>query len=55
MKLFRDRRKFKKLISGILIGIGLGILLILFLPTNVWFIIIGIGLIIAGIGYLFKC
>ena len=47
MKLFRDRRKMKKLISGILIGIGIGILLILFLPSNAWLVIIGIGLIIA--------
>ena len=48
-------RKMKKLISGILIGSGVGILLILFLPINAWFILIGIGLIIAGIKYLFKC
>ena len=48
-------RKMKKLIAGILIGVGVGILLILFLPTNAWFFIIGIGLIICGIKYLFKC
>ena len=48
-------RKMKKLIAGIFIGLGIGILLILFLPSNVWLILIGIGLIIAGINFLFKC
>lgn len=48
-------RKMRKLIAGILIGAGVGILLILFLPVNVWFIIIGLGLIVVGINYLFKC
>lgn len=48
-------RKMKKLIAGIFIGLGIGILLILFLPSNIWLILIGIGLIIAGINFLFKC
>ena len=48
-------RKMKKLIAGILIGLGVGILLILFLPSNIWLILIGIGLIVAGINFLFKC
>ncbi len=52
MKIFR---KMKKLIAGILIGFGIGILLILFLPSQIWLILIGIGLIIAGINFLFKC
>jgi uncharacterized membrane protein YfcA len=45
----------KKLIAGILIGSGIGILLILFLPPNAWLVIIGICLILYGINYLFKC
>ncbi|MCI8309390.1 MAG: hypothetical protein HFJ45_04160 [Clostridia bacterium] len=48
-------RRMKKLIAGILIGSGIGILLILFLPSDAWLILIGIGLIIFGINYLFKC
>jgi len=48
-------RKMRKLIAGVLIGAGLGMLLILFLPLNAWLVIISIGLIIAGINYLFKC
>ena len=51
----KPTRKLKKLISGILIGLGLGILSILFLPINVWLVINGIALIIAGFFYLFKC
>lgn len=39
-------KKMRKLISGILIGFGLGILLILFLPINAWLTIIGIVLIV---------
>ena len=49
------KRRIKKLLSGILIGSGIGILLILFLPTTAWLVIIGIGLIIAGFCHLFKC
>jgi len=48
-------RKMRKLIAGTLIGIGIGILLILFLPPNAWLVLIGIGLIICGINYLFHC
>ena len=48
-------RKMKKLVAGIFIGLGVGILLILFLPSNIWLILIGIGLIVAGINFLFKC
>ncbi len=48
-------RKMRKLIAGILIGSGISILLILFLPADAWLIIIGIGLIICGINFLFKC
>lgn len=48
-------RRMKKLVAGFLIGTGIGILLILFLPVNAWLVLIGIGLIIAGINYLFKC
>ena len=35
--------KFKKLIAGILIGFGIGILLVLFLPPIAWICIMGIG------------
>lgn len=48
-------RKFKKVIAGVLIGLGIGILLILFLPLNAWLVIISFGLILVGIKYLFKC
>ncbi len=44
--------KFKKIISGILIGLGVGILLVLFLPPVAWIFIIGIGLLIGGIKFL---
>jgi uncharacterized membrane protein YfcA len=40
-------RKMKKLISGLLIGSGVGILLILFLPANAWPVLIGFALIFA--------
>ncbi len=44
----------KKLQSGCMIGLGLGIILVLFLPLNVWLCIIGVALIICGISYLFE-
>lgn len=48
-------KKFKKVIAGILIGLGIGILLILCLPINAWLVIISLGLILIGVKYLFKC
>ena len=45
--------KFRKIIAGILMGFGIGILLILFLPSVVWLCIIGIGMLVAGIKFLF--
>lgn len=48
-------RKFKKVIAGALIGLGIGILLILFLPLTAWLVIISLGLILVGIKDLFKC
>ena len=45
--------KFKKLIAGILIGFGIGILLVLFLPPIAWICIMGIGTVIGGIKFLF--
>lgn len=45
--------KFKKVIAGILMGFGIGILLFLFLPTVAWMFLIGIGMFIGGIKYLF--
>lgn len=44
--------KFKKLIAGIFMGFGIGILLVLFLPPIAWMCIIGIGMIIGGIKFL---
>jgi len=37
--------KFKKIIAGILIGFGIGILLVLFLPLTGWLLLFSIGLI----------
>ncbi len=42
----------KRILSGCMMGLGLGIILVLFLPFTAWLCIIGIGLIIGGIGYL---
>ena len=44
--------KFRKLIAGILIGFGVGILLVLFLPPIAWICIISIGALGGGIKYL---
>ena len=44
--------KFKKIIAGILIGFGIGILLVLFLPPIAWICIMGIGTVIGGIKFL---
>lgn len=43
--------KFKKIISGILIGFGIGILMVLFLPLTGWLFLIAVGLIIAGVKF----
>lgn len=45
--------KFRKLIAGILIGLGIGSLLVLFLPPIAWICIMGIGMLIGGIKFLF--
>lgn len=44
--------KFKKIIAGILMGFGVGILLVLFLPPIAWICIMGIGMVICGIKFL---
>ena len=44
--------KFRKIIAGILIGIGTGILLVLFLPPVAWICIMGLGMLIGGIKFL---
>ncbi len=44
--------KFKKLICGILMGLGIGILLVLFLPPVAWIFIMGVGLLVGGIKFL---
>lgn len=43
---------FKKTLAVSLIGLGLGILLVLLLPTNGWLFTIGISVICIGIGWL---
>ena len=43
--------KFKKIIAGILIGFGIGILMVLFLPLTGWLILVAVGLIIAGVKF----
>lgn len=45
--------KFRKLIAGILIGFGIGALLVLFLPPIAWICIIGLGMLVGGIKFLF--
>ena len=44
--------KFRKIIAGILIGLGLGTLLVLFLPPIAWICIMGIGMLVGGIKFL---
>ena len=46
---FKKFTKCRKIIGGCILGAGVGILLILFLPPTVWFCIIGIGLVVVGI------
>lgn len=46
--------KFKKIIAGICIGFGVGMLLVLFLPPEAWLTLISIALIICGIKTIFK-
>lgn len=47
------RRRRKKLLSGCLIGLGIGIILVLFLPLTAWFCLISFCLIVCGISCLF--
>ena len=47
-------RKLKKFIAGCIIGTGIGILLILYMPIETWLTIIAIGLIICGIKKFFE-
>ena len=44
--------KFKKIISWICIGFGIGVLLVLFLPPIAWICIMGIGTVIGGVKFL---
>lgn len=44
--------KFKKVIAGVLIGFGIGVLLVMFLPPVAWVCIIGICMLAGGIKYL---
>ena len=47
-------KKFRKVIAGCILGVGLGMLLIMILPPRVWLCIISIGLIIIGIKKIFQ-
>lgn len=42
-------KKCRKIIAGCILGAGVGMLLILFLPPTAWLCIISIALIITGI------
>ena len=44
----------KKFLPGCLIGLGLGIVFVLFLPLKAWLCMIGVCLIIGGISILFE-
>lgn len=46
--------RFRKIIAGILMGFGVGVLLVLFLPPVAWICIMGIGMLIGGIKFLFS-
>ncbi len=47
-------RKGKKLIAGLILGAGIGMLSILILPPKIWLFIISMGLIIIGIRKIFE-
>ena len=44
--------KFRKIIAGALIGLGIGIILVLFLPPVAWIFIMGVAMFIGGIQFL---
>ena len=44
--------KFRKIIAGALIGLGIGIILVLFLPPVAWIFIMGVAMFIGGIKFL---
>ena len=44
--------KFRKTIAGIFIGLGVGTLLVLFLPPVAWICIMGVAMFIGGIKFL---
>jgi len=44
----------KKLLATCLIGFGLGVLLVLLLPSAGWLFIIGCGIVLAGLICLFQ-
>lgn len=46
--------RFRKVIAGILMGFGIGVLLVLFLPPVAWICIMGIGVLVGGIKFLFS-
>lgn len=45
--------KKKRVLSGCMIGFGIAIILVLFLPLKAWLCLIGICLIVGGIKCLF--
>lgn len=46
---YKKSCKFKKILSGLILGLGAGMLLIIILPPKVWIVIFSISLIIVGI------
>lgn len=46
---FRKSCKWKRILAGLILGLGVGMLLILILPPTAWICIISIALIIMGI------
>lgn len=46
--------KFKRILAGICIGFGIGMLLVLFLPPIAWLTLIAIVLVVSGIKTLLK-
>lgn len=44
--------KFRKIIAGVLIGLGIGIILVLFLPPVAWICIMGVAMLVGGVKFL---
>lgn len=44
----------RKTIGVCLVGLGLGVLLVLLLPTTGWLFLIGVAILVMGIAWLFS-